>query len=179
MSGSNEIRLIHELQQSNVIAFNELFKLHYQQVFNFSYHILNSKEDAEEIVQTVFIAVWENRVLIDPDRSFSTYIFSIARHHIYNTLKKRVFKKAYLENLSTEPESDSSTENEITCRELQLVFERIIETLPAKRREIFRLSREEGLTYKQIAERTGVSENTVDTQIRKSLHYIRSAFNKL
>ena len=91
-----------------------------------------------------------------------------------NQLKKKIIEKEYLNYLLATPEDTSlPVEQEVNFMELNLEIERIINELPEKRRKIFRLSREEGLTYKEIAEKMDISVNTVNTQISKSLEYIR------
>lgn len=163
--------LIKKLNEGNISAFNELFKIYSGKVFNFTRFFTLSTEEAEEITQEVFITVWENREKIDAEMSFSAYIFGIAKHKIFNLIRKKYYYNQYLEKSKNNNEING--EDEILNHELQKLINECIESLPPKRKEIFKLSREEGLTYKEIAKKLNISENTVDVQIRKSLKQLQ------
>ncbi|HEY4787276.1 MAG TPA: RNA polymerase sigma-70 factor [Bacteroidales bacterium] len=175
----DEKEVIKSLKQSNVKAFDWIFARYHKKVLSFCHHYTSSKEEAEEIGQAVFLAIWENRLVIDDERPFETYLFSIARHHVYNALKKKTYRKAFLEK-TTDPtlEYDFDTENQIFFHDLEDLLEKLLTLIPPKRREIFLLSRKDGLSYKQIAETLHISENTVDTQIRNVLNYLRPILEK-
>jgi len=166
--------LVSLLKAGNSCAFEKLYFRYSKKLYNFAFNILKSKEDAEGIVQNVFIKIWETRSEINTDLSFGAYIFRIVKNLLLNQLKKRIIEKKYINYLQTIPEdSFMPVEQEINFIELNLEIERLISELPEKRREIFRLSRYEGLTYREIAEKMDVSVNTVNTQISKSLEHIR------
>jgi len=180
MLPSEERTLIQLLNQSNVKAFDTLFYHYHKRIYNFCLKFISSKAEAEEIVQIVFIAVWENRKDIDPEKLFSAYIFSIARHHAYNAIKKLTYQKAYLEQLINNGLNfDFNTEETIYFNELEDLIEKLISQLPPRRKEIFVLSRQKGLTYVEIAKKLDITENTVDTQLRKALDFIRPELVKL
>lgn len=179
MNQIDERELVIHLKKSNVNAFDSLFYRYYKKVLSFCYKILGTKEDAEEIVQTVFLAIWENRTIIDEDKHFETYLFSIVRHHVYNALKRKSYRKAFLESIEN-PNigSNLDVEDQVYYNDLNLLLNKLIDTLPPKRREIYLLSRNRGLTYKQIADKLRITENTVDTQIRNALNYLRPILEK-
>jgi RNA polymerase sigma-70 factor, ECF subfamily len=179
MKFDDEKTLIAHLKKSDLKAFDEIFHRYKKKIFHFCKLSIGSEEEAEEVVQSAFIAIWENRLIIDENRSFETYLFSIVRHHIYNILKRRTYRRAFLESLEhPDLQLDFSLENQIFFNDLDLLLKKLLNTLPAKRKEIFMLSREEGLTYKQIGEKLGISENTVDSQIRNVLNYLRPILEK-
>jgi len=165
--------LIKKLNKGNIEAFDELFRIYSGKVFNFAHFLLHSVEEAEEITQEVFIVVWENRKKINPKFSFSSYIFGIAKHKILNVIRKKVYYYQYFEKKKIE--QDTNCEDDFLNKELKELINECIEKLPPKRKEIFKLSREEGLTYKEIAKKLNISENTVDVQIRKSLKQLQDA----
>jgi RNA polymerase sigma-70 factor (ECF subfamily) len=173
MSGEEKI-LISLMKAGNSYAFEKLYFSYSKKLYNFAFNILKCKEDAEGIVQNVFTKIWETRSEINTELSFGGYIFRIAKNMMLNQLKKKIIEKEYLNYLLATPEDTSlPVEQEVNFMELNLEIERIINELPEKRRKIFRLSREEGLTYRKIAEKMDISVNTVNTQISKSLEYIR------
>jgi RNA polymerase sigma-70 factor (family 1) len=180
MAPTDEKDVIKSLKQSNVKAFDLLFVRYHKKVLRFCYQFTGSKEEAEEIGQIVFLAIWENRLSIDETKPFETYLFSIARHHVYNALKRKTYRKAFLEKIEDSSlEYHFDTEEQVLFNDLDHLFQKLLSLLPPKRREIFLLSRNEGLTYKQIAEKLNISENTVDTQIRNALNYIRPILQKI
>ena len=170
----DEINLIKRLKQDDEKAFNILFYQHHAKVYNLARRFLPYKEDAEEIVQIVFIALWENRIHIDETQSLCGYIMTIARHWIYNTIKKSIYRQGYLEHLQQQNKSlEYITEDLVLYNELNALVDKLTNELPPKRNEIFRLSRNEGLSYREIANRLSITESTVNTQITKALDYIR------
>lgn len=169
-----EQELIRRLKQDDEKAFNGLFYHYHARVYNLAKRFLQSKEDAEEIVQIVFIAVWENRKQIDEDQSLSGYILTIARHWIFNTLRKNVYRQGYIDYLLGQDQTfNFKTEDIVYYNELNTLVNNLIDTLPPKRSEIFKLSRIEGLSYREIADRLLISESTVNTQITKALDFLR------
>jgi RNA polymerase sigma-70 factor (ECF subfamily) len=173
MTGKEKI-LVSLMKAGNSFAFEKLYNVYGKKLYNFAFNIIKNKEDAEGIVQNVFMKIWETRSEINTEQSFSGYIFRIARNMLINQLKKALTEKVYLNYLLTFPEETGfPVEQEINFLELNMEIERLVNSLPEKRREIFLLSRNEGLTYKEIAEKLNISVNTVNTQISKSLEHIR------
>jgi RNA polymerase sigma-70 factor (ECF subfamily) len=170
----DETNLINRLKQDDEKAFNILFYQHHAKVYNLAKRFLPYKEDAEEIVQIVFIALWENRQKIDENQSLSGYILTIARHWIYNSIKRNIYRQGYLEHLQQQSISlEYVTEDIVQYNELNALVDKLTNNLPPKRREIFKLSRDEGLSYREIAHRLSITESTVNTQITKALDYVR------
>lgn len=176
----DEKNLIRRIKQDDEKAFNILFYQHHAKVYNLGRSFLPHKEDAEEIVQIVFIALWENRFQIDENQSLTGYILTIARHWIYNSIKKSIYRQGYLEHLQQQNKSfEFVTEDEVLYNELNALVDKLTMDLPPKRSEIFRLSRNEGLSYREIAVRLSISESTVNTQLTKALAYIRKSIEAI
>jgi RNA polymerase sigma-70 factor (ECF subfamily) len=170
----DEKNLIRRLKQDDEKAFNILFYQYHARVYNLARRFLPYKEDAEEIVQIVFIAIWENRYQSDETQSLCGYILTIARHWIYNTIKKSIYRQGYLEHLQQQNHSlEFVTEDIVLYNELNALVDKLTNELPKKRSEIFRMSRKEGLSYREIANRLSITESTVNTQITKALDYVR------
>jgi len=167
-------RLVLRLKEGDSAAFEKLFCQYHQKVFNFALKMLHSKMEAEGVVQNTFVKIWENRSSLDETHSFHGYLFKIAQNDIYNHFRKRLNEKYYREYLLEYAEKlESSLEEKINLNELEVIVEEIMSNLPERRREIFLLSRNEGLTYKEIGLKLNITENTVDTQIRKALDFFR------
>ena len=166
--------LVSMMKAGNSYAFEKLYFKYCKKLYNFIFSICKNREDTEGLVQSVFMKVWEKRTEIDKEQSFSGYIFRIAKNSLLNKIKKRINERAYLDYLLSRPEDlSNSVEKNINFLELNIEIERLINNIPEKRREIFLLSRIEGLTYREIAAKLSISVNTVNTQISKSLEELR------
>ncbi len=171
---SSDKDLIIRIKRGDEVAFELVFYKYKGKLYDFIRRSLPEEEDVESIVQEIFVKLWLNRLNLDPDQSFNGYIFAIARHEIYGHLRKLLTRKKYNEELfHSLQESSNTTENQIEYQELEKIIEEIIEEMPEKRKEIFKQSRLEGLSYREISEKRNISENTVDTQIRKALNFLK------
>lgn len=175
----NIVNLLIRLKKSDDEAFSIIFDMFHGQVYGFCCRSL-SKEDAEEIVQNVFMIVWENRRKIDLQYSFSAYLFSIARHQVYNTIRNKVIQKTFVEKfLQMTEDVEVPTEYDDSMDKQKAKLKKAIALLPDRQREIFVMSRTFKMTYKEIAEKLGISVNTVDTTIRRSLNTLRKFFTQM
>lgn len=169
--------LILDLREGSISAFNKIFLLYHKRIYNFCRHLYQSSDQAKDTVQSVFIALWEQRQLIDETQSLATYLFSIARYMAYHEFRQQVYKKAVFNHfILNSLDLNESTKDEVLYNELLSFLKSVIEMLPERQREIFRLSRFSGLTYRQIAAMLNITENTVDTQIRRALEFVRDKY---
>ncbi|MBE0654910.1 MAG: RNA polymerase sigma-70 factor, partial [Bacteroidales bacterium] len=176
----NEHMLIDSLKKGNINAFEQLFHGYYNKVHYFARSLLNNREDAENLTQETFIALWENRQKLDDNTVIGRYLYKIARNLVMNHIRKKVSQQSYFEYVYNHSSNqDNSTQNEIDRAELEEMIKKSIDQIPPRRKEIFLLSFEKGLTYKEIAERLSISENTVDTQIRNALNFLREKISKM
>ncbi len=174
-NSNNTNKLLHRLSKDDYIAFEELFRLYHKPVYLFVYQLVSSSYETEEVVQNVFIAIWNQRKKLQIKSSFLSYLYGIARHFVYRFIQQKINHEAFTEfYLYQNKEYNFITEEEVIFNELKEKYQRLLENIPERRREIFKLSREEGLSYKAISEKLGISENTVDTQIRFALTFLRS-----
>lgn len=170
--------LLAQLRLGNKEAFKAIYLKYHGRIYNFCLKMITDADEAQDIVQHVFIALWNQREQVDLNKPVEGYIYALARYTLYHAFRKKLIHKAAMENLIHETQPPVEAIEEITYKELEIYLEDLIEKLPAKRREIFKMNRSEGLTYKEIATRLNISENTVDTQIRKSLHLLRQEYEK-
>lgn len=165
--------LILLLKQSNKDAFTTLYTKYWRQVYNFSKLYLINKDAAEEVVQEVFIKVWESRDFIREEDNFKGLLFIITRNLIFNHHRKSVNEDFYKMTVLKAIEASYNIEEEIEARNLSEYIDMLIAELPPRRQEIFNLSRKENKTYKEIAELLHISERTVENQISEALKYLR------
>ena len=183
LNGQSEIdekKLIQLLADGSEVAFEILFYRYRGKVANFIKRALPPHVDLEETVHEIFLRVWSNKEKLDGDRPFEPYLFRIARNLVVDELRKKIEHAVYLQDGAFEADLvTSNADSEIEENELQNWFKSILDKLPPKRREIFILNRFEELSYREIAAKLNISENTVDTQIRRTLQYFRSELKKL
>jgi len=167
--------LIDKLWIGDVEAFDRVYQRYAGKLYAFSLKYLRSKEEAEELVQSVFLKVWENQKNLKKNTSFKSYLFTIAYNEICNLFRRRKYQQDFIAKIGIESSVTSGeTENQI---EFQFVLEQvdqIIARLPEKQKTIFLKSRQEGKSTKEIAEELGLSPGTVDNYISESLKFIRS-----
>ncbi|GAP68835.1 RNA polymerase sigma-70 factor, Bacteroides expansion family 1 [Bacteroidales bacterium 6E] len=174
----NDKAYVEALQKGDASAFDRLFGKYSGRLYAFGLKYLRSKEDAEGLVQTVFLKVWDNRLQLRNDTSFQSYLFTIAYNDLCNIFRKRSTERMFKEKLALE---FSGMENADTRTEFKSILERvdaIIEQLPDTQRVVFRKSRFEGMTTKEIAAELHLSPGTVDNYISAALKFIRTRMEK-
>ena len=174
-----ESKCLIALAAGDFKAFSVLYEKHHRALYFFALKLSKNPHEAEELVQSVFVTVWETRQTIDPEKSFSAYLFTIARNRFYDMLRKRVIENCYADYILQQNSlMDEDLEKQMEDREINEIINNLLQRVPERRQEIFRMSREENLSYKQIAEKLQISENTVDTQIRNVLNFLRKELQK-
>ena len=170
---------VKDLIANDEKAFQKLFDIYAGNIYAYSKSMLKSKEYAEEIVQDVFMRVWLHRDQINPDLSFKSYIFTIARNLTFNFLNKAVHDKKLKEEIFYKSQiSHNSTENLLLDADYEILKKQAIDQLPPKRKQIFEMSRHEGKSYEEISKELGISVSTVKTQMSKALESIREFIQK-
>lgn len=166
--------MIIDLKSGSQQAFNLLFHLYERRLFAFSFKLLNSREDAEEVVQEVFFKIWKNKRLLNEDLSFKAFMFTIAKNHIYNLMSKRVSetccKKYFTETTSHQV---STTEDALNFNEVNTIIQAKVNTLSAQRKKVFVMSRFEGVSNREIAVKLGISLSTVENHLNKALKALK------
>ncbi len=165
--------LVVQLKSNSSSAFQALFEKYSQRIYRFSLGYLKSTQEAEEIVQDVFLRVWKAREELLVERSFESYLFTIAKNTILNTIRKANYEKAYLEYSSLHSNKNSLLDEELDFKELDRIYRQAIEKLPARRKEVYRLSRDKGLSNREIANELGISVKTVENQMTAALSAIK------
>ena len=166
--------LLIDLKNGDEKAFETLFWKYNEHVYHFIYSLLYEKSMAEDLTQNVFLKIWEKHETIDAEQNFDAYLFTIARNLVYKETENRLLSERLTESLQRQlSDADSLTEERIDAESLREYINSLIEELPPSRREIFRLSRHEHLSYREIAERLSISEKTVETQLSRALRFLR------
>ncbi len=166
---------IHKLINGDQSALEELFNYYYPRLYNFSKSFLKIEEGIDDILQEVFIKIWQNRESIKKPDTFNSYIFTITKNLLLNELRRKLSDsktKSEIQNRSLAEEYHQFEQIEFKELKEKLDFE--IENLPEKQKEIFILSRKEGLSHKEIAEKLKISTKTVEYHIRQSINILKN-----
>ena len=158
----------------NESSYEELFRTWYTPLCKMIFRILQDKDLTEDIVQEVFIKLWEKRTELKIEVSLKAYLYRAAINASYNHLEKnKRYPKLALEDMSVELKDSSNVEAKVQAEELEKKINESLLALPEACREVFILSRQEGLSYKEIAETLGISIKTVENQMGKALRIFR------
>jgi len=167
--------LVESLQKGDVEAFDLLYEKYSGKLYAFGLKYLKSTDEAEELVQSVFLKIWEGHKNLKEESSFKSYLFTIAYHSICNLFRKRKYRQQFVnETIAENPNLSFRIEENIDYGSLLEQVEKIIEMLPERQKSIFRKSRNEGKSSKEIAEELNISPGTIDNYISESLKFIRN-----
>lgn len=171
----SESDYLRRLKQDDERAFDALFRHYSALVYRFAYSYLKSRPAAEEIVQECFIKIWEKRAQLRDDVPLKGYLFTTAHHAVLNELR-RDQHHLRLHGQAAAAAGPASVANEAEYQEMEALYQTALQRLPPKQREVFELSRQQGLSYPEIAARQGVSVKTVEAHIMQALKTLRTYF---
>ena len=169
---SSEQQLWKRIKQGDEAAYEELFRQFYGALCQFAFGYLKNEEESKEIVQEVFMGLWEKRQSLKIKKAVKTYLFQAVRNGSLNRLRHEKVRQMYHEHQrNRKPIYDA---DEMERQELQLKIDKALDSLPERCQEIFRLSRYEDLKYREIADLLNISIKTVEIQMGKALKIMRS-----
>jgi len=167
------------LKKDDFSAFDALFHKYSTNLYAFALSITRDSFAAEEITQLVFLKVWEKRGQINEHLSFKSFLFSVAYHETISWLRKEKSEKIRIgEFVRISGFQTSETEQSVEFRDIEGLANQLILEMPEKRKEIFKLSREQGFSNKEIAEKLGISIKTVENQMTSALKFLREKLGK-
>jgi len=171
----DDIELVERLQTGDIEAFDLVYEKYSGKLYAFGLKYLKSTDEAEELVQSVFLKLWENTNILKKELSFKSYLFTIAYNDICKLYRKRKYNQQFIEeSLHDNLHFSSQTEESIDYHSALAHVRKVIDILPERQRIIFEKSRFEGKSTKEISEEMGLSPGTIDNYISKSLKFIRS-----
>ncbi len=171
---NSDTDLAQRIKQSEKKAFQELFERYAPKLYHFSIKYLKNEADAEELVQDVFLKIWERRDMIDSSLNLEAYIFKIAVNTIYDLIRHKNVKNAFSEFIRKDyTDSVNSTWDSIIYGEVKTIIEKLTAQLPEQRRRVFQLSKIEGLTNDEIAKRLNISKRTVENQLYRAIAFLK------
>jgi RNA polymerase sigma-70 factor (family 1) len=180
--GKTDEELIENMSRGSLEAFNEIYYRYWNPLLAKAMDRLKSKEDAEEVVQELFVTLWLRKEKLLLQFTFRTYIYAALKYQILHQIAKTQVRK---NDIAIEDSNlmqflmQDDTFYSLEIKELQTQIESQIENLPSKCRLIFRMSRNEGKSAKQIAQDLNISARTVETQIGKALRILKKSLYSL
>lgn len=163
--------LLSLLKAGEESAFTEIYNRYWKLLYYTAHNIVQDEDSAKDIIQNVFISVWQRRNEVEI-KSLKPYLQQATRFLVFKAIRAHQTDAGFYERLKLVT-SEIIADDPLLFKEQQQILKELIETIPEHCRETFRLSREEGLTYKQIAMFLNVSEKTVEKRLSKTLKYIR------
>lgn len=161
------------------LLFEELYKTYYKRTFFFVRQYLLDDEEAKEIAQETFITLWDKRLTLNYELNIQSYIFTIAKNKCLNVLRKKINQRKYADKLSLQEaivNRDALLDDSfdfLVSKELSVLIDKVIGQLPSKSAKIFKMSRDEDMTYDEIAQELGLSKKSVEYHISRVLSNFR------
>lgn len=171
----SEVELIMLIKAGDINAFDEFYKRNWRALYATAYRSTGSSDDAKDLVQTVFINLWNCRYSLQPDRYNASYLFRSLKNTTINFYKKDSVRKKGMDNLLYLEDTDQYTqEDNLMAKELSVTIEGEIRELPKKMQEVFILSRKQNLSINEISETLNITPRTVKNQLSNALKILRA-----
>lgn len=167
-------KTLEELQNGNPLAFEKLFDQFYEPLCKYAYTILRDMDDAEDVVQSTFFKLWDQRHTLSIESSLNSYIYRIVHNNSINIIRQQSNHQEHNENwLKTATKELNTTIEDIEAKELQSAINQALENLPPQCKKVFMMSRMDQMAYSEIAKELNISPKTVENHIAKALKLLR------
>lgn len=173
-----DTELIGLLEHGDHSAFTEIYNRYWKKLFLVAAHKVKNLEEAEEIVQHIFVSLWNRRGNLKITSSLSSYLSVSVKYRVIKALDKQYHQPKYTDSLGMRGIADDSTQEWLDFLELKERLEKLVCSLPEKCRLVYRMSREQGLSQKRIAEELEISEKTVEAHLGKAIKTLRTGLNQ-
>ncbi len=172
-------KLVEALQAGSKEAFEKLYNKYSKKIYNISRKMYLDNEEAENIVQDVFFKIWRNRINLDSQLSFNSYLITIAKSIIIKLAQKKARFVAYQDySININPSFSIETEDYIVLKDIQEASSRALDELPARQKQVFLLKNSEYLTTDEITSRLGLSKRTVENQLYRATKLLKEKLMK-
>lgn len=167
----NELTLL--LNKGSKNAFATLYERYGRRIYLFALGYLKSDSDAEELVQDVFVKLWERRTSLDEQKNLKAYIFKIVVNTIYDIIRKRNVEQAFLDFAAGKTNNTDDVWDKVVYNDMLTHVNSLVDAMPEQRRKIFKMSKETGLTNDEIAIKLGISKRTVENQLYRATLFLK------
>lgn len=174
----SEKELLLRIAESDEKAFRVFFDRYKDRFYAVGLKMTRSDEVAQEMVQDIFLKIWQNRTSLSEIDRPETYFFTVLYRQVYRHYKKLALDSKLLTFLAESPHFQNVTDETVLAHESKRLIDEAIRKLPRQQQIVFRLSRQDGLSREQIAEQLHISPNTVRNHLADAIRFIRSYFNQ-
>jgi RNA polymerase sigma-70 factor (family 1) len=172
---ANITLLLQQLKEGSEPAFNALYKLHSKMLLSNIRNLVKDNEIAKELLQDLYLKIWENREKIDTGKSFKSFLFTVAKNMVYDYLRRASLdKRAKVRLMTNAIEFYTHTEEALDYKESHALINVAVETLPAQCRQVYTLSKLEGKSHQEISLELGISVSTVNNHMVKANREVRA-----
>ena len=170
--------ILLRLKRGDETAFKIIYEQHWKYLYQKSFNVLQNESDCLDICQNVFLWLWENRQTIELHTNLRAYLYGAVKFKVANLIKRGRAKLIYLDDLPV-AEGLYDENHLLEVKELKQIIYQAIDNLPGKCREVFKLSRFDHLSHKEIALRMKISEKTVDDHISRAIQRLKKPLSRL
>ena len=174
----SESEIIENIKKGNLDCFQQIFDTYYENLCQYAFTILRDMDEAEDIVQSMFLRIWEKRESLNITNSIRSYIYRAVHNQCLNQIEHRTIRQRYIE-YNVQSAFSGEQLPDVFPQELEENIVAIISQLPKQCRIIFMMSRYEELKYSEISQKLGISVNTVENQISKALKILRAKLKEM
>jgi RNA polymerase sigma-70 factor (family 1) len=173
-----EREIIEQLRDGSKDAFRLMFDEVGPKIYAFALSYLKNEFEAEELLQEVFLKLWEVRSSLDSSRNLKSFLFKICINLIYDFIRRKNIEQVYLDySEKNNPSSGDNTWHEVIYNDMLNNLQQLIAAMPEQRQRIFRMSKEDGLSNEEIADRLNLSKRTVENQLYRAVSFLKEKIN--
>lgn len=177
MDFTTEKGYIEAVSRGDEQAFESLFLHYFPRIKGFISGILQNEEEAEDISQDIFVSMWQNRERLTNIENLNAYLFRVAKNAVYRHIERsllfRDFQEQQIDHALFTSTDNDSIEEELYAKELDFLISVAVEKMPPQRKQIYKMSRVEGISNDEIAKRLSISKRTVENHLTQALADIR------
>ena len=166
------VEVLNALKAGDQGAYEKVFICYYNKLLRFIEVLIRSEEEAEDLTQEIFANLWLKRENLDPNKNFNSFLYTSARNAVLNQIRSKKVRSNYAADFQGFDLGEASDEL-VIARETELLVKITVSRMPEQRRNVYEMSRSEGLSNDEIATRLGVSKNAVEKQLRYALKDIK------
>ncbi|WP_430972308.1 RNA polymerase sigma-70 factor [Sunxiuqinia rutila] len=166
------------LREGSKDAFRVLYDRYGVKIHRFAFGYLKSEEEAEELVQDVFLKLWDKRHLLNDSGNVKSYLYKVAVNSIYDFIRRKNLEQAFQEFAGGRTDEADHTWDEVVYNDMMAQIDRLMAQMPEQRRKIFKMSKEEGLSHDEIAETLGLSKRTVENQVYRATTFLKDKLKR-
>lgn len=176
----NEPELLLQVAAGSEDAFRQLFRQYQSRLYTYALKLTRSHELAEDILQEIFLSLWHRRATLPGISHFQAYIYRMAHNEAYHGVRRLAREQLVMHMLSADSNEVAIDQSDrpLLSREIRQHIERLCDQLSPKQREVFRMSKEQGMKLQEIADRMNISINTVKTHLKEAIQFLRSELGK-